>query len=324
MSIKSKKFLIFVRKNYSSIYFFKMRTITLILLSFILNSLQAQYPATEIYVMKYKTKKGKALLSHPLKAIAHKGYNNQPFFVKGSSKIVFVSIPEGDSQTDVYAYDYRNGSIIRVTQTPESEFSPKIYRNKMTAVRIECGPDSIQRLWQFTVSDDWKADKEYVLFSNRKAVGYYDWVNDTEIGIFIVGDKDIHSLHYLNTEESWRDSLIAENIGRSLWKVPGKNALSFVQKTTDNKSLIKTVSFKNGKKEELIPTFPGSEDFVWHPKGYLLTLYEGKLYRYHPRKGGDWQEVANLEGLGLGDFYRMAFHPNGKKIALVKYEGKKP
>lgn len=302
-----------------------MRTFIVTLLWAVLySSLPAQYPSTEIYVMNYRFKKGKVTLSHPVKVIASKGYNNQPFFVKGSTKVVFVSIPEGDTQTDVYAFDYRSRKLNRVTQTPESEFSPKIFQNKMTAVRIECGPDSVQRLWKFSVSDDWKADNEYTVFSNRKAVGYYDWVNETEAGIFIVGDKDIHSLHYLTTENPMQDSIIAENIGRSLWKVPGKNSLSYVQKTADGKARIETVSFTDGKKNVLIPAFPGSEDFVWHPKGYLITLNEGKMYLYNPRKGGDWVAVADLNTLGLGDFYRMAFHPGGKKIALVKYEGKKP
>ena len=285
----------------------------------------AQYPVTEIYTFRYKIKKGEVALTKPQQIAANKGYNNQPYFVSGTNKVLFVSIPEGDSQSDVYAYDTRTEKIQRVTQTPESEFSPKINHENLTAVRIECGPDSIQRLWKFSVSADWKASNEYVLFSTLKGVGYYDWVNRNEAGIFIVGEKEVHSLHYLNTEKPWQDSLIADNIGRSVWKIPYENTLSFVQKTGKDAAQIETLSFRNGKKQTLIPTFSGGEDFVWHPKGYLLTINNEKLYAFNPKKKETtWTEVADLQSLGLGTFYRLAFHPNGKKIALVKYEGKKP
>ncbi len=285
----------------------------------------AQYPETEIYLFRYQIQKKQVILKKPQKVALQKGYNNQPSFVKNSPKILFVSQPEGESQTEVYVWDYQKKTLSRVTSTPESEFSPRVHQGKMTAVRIECGPDSVQRLWCFALSPDWKAENENVLFITRKGVGYYDWINDTQSGIFIVGDKDLHTLHLLDTERPFSDSLLATNIGRSVWKVPRKNLLSYIQKDETGGTNIQFISFTTKKKMPLpIPLLPEMEDFVWHPKGYLWALQDGKLWAWFPGKSQSWVEVADIASLGLGDFYRIALHPKGKKIALVRFEGKKP
>ena len=75
------------------------------------------------------------------------GYDSQPYFLPDSSGFLFASIGD-DGQADVYSYDLSSGAVARLTDTPESEFSPTpMTDGGFSTVRVEM--DQAQRLWAF-------------------------------------------------------------------------------------------------------------------------------------------------------------------------------
>lgn len=292
----------------------------------------AQYPQTDIYLLKMKGKKWKIQLSDLTKISDNEGYDNQPYFTPDGKDILFVSQVNGQTQTDIYQYHIANGKVNQVCQTPESEFSPKFNpkTHRISTVRIETDKDSTQRFWDLSVKDGkyYKAlrEREFVISEQLKGIGYYDWVNREEAAVFIVGEKK-HALYRFDTRFPAQKKLIHDNVGRAILKVPGENAISFVSKSTDEWEIMK-YDFTKDTLTRLIGTLPKCEDFCWHPKGYLLAGDAGKLYacqlKNKEARGIAWVQVADLAEHGIGEFYRLQVNPKGNRLAIVTFVGKKP
>ena len=69
-----------------------------------------------------------------------------------------------------------------------------------------------------------------VLVDNLK-VGYYAWIDNNSLLLFVLEDTSTNGLHYYNiaTKENKK---LATDIGRSLQRVPEKQAVSFIKKTS--------------------------------------------------------------------------------------------
>ena len=73
-----------------------------------------------------------------------------------------------------------------------------------------------------------------------KPVGYHAWGSKNELALFILGNPN--SL-FLADAASGRGKKIIGAIGRSLHKVPGQKAISFVHKVSENEWWIKQIGF---------------------------------------------------------------------------------
>src|ERR1700742_300252 len=89
--------------------------------------IQAQTPApppdTEILLATLSTANGAPAIARPVNISNSPGYDNQPSFTPDGRSVLFTSI-RGGTQTDIYRYDIASRTIVRVTDTPESEYSP--------------------------------------------------------------------------------------------------------------------------------------------------------------------------------------------------------
>lgn len=294
----------------------------------------AQYPQTDVYMLKIKPKKQQIQVSHLTQISDNEGYDNQPYFTPDGKDIFFVSQVKGQTQTDVYQYHIHQAGhrkVRQVTNTPESEFSPKFNpkTHRISAVRIETDKDSTQRFWDLSVmyGKYYKAlrEREFVISEQLKGIGYYDWVNKEEAAVFIVGEKK-HALYRFDTRFPAQKQPIHDNVGRAILKVPHKNAITFVSKSENNWKIMK-YDFGKDSLTEVVATLPECEDFCWHPKGYLLAGDKGKLYAFYPKKKKDnpgWVQVADLTALGISDFYRLTVNKRGNRMAIVTFTGKKP
>jgi hypothetical protein len=288
---------------------------TLFLLSAVLLSGVAfaqQPPDTEIYVFDLSVKKNMVSISHPINITAHPGYDNQPFFHPGKPLVYYTSARE-DGRTDIMSYNYKDKRTIAVTQTPEREYSPTVTLDQQFLSCIIQRDNDAQDLGKY----DMEGGDAFVIIDHLK-VGYHVWVDNSHLGLFVLGNNGSpNTLHYLLLPIK-RDTILAENIGRSLHRVPGETAFSFVQKAADGPWQIKKYNAMTHQVTTIGPTLPSSEDLCWTNDGKIL-MGDGKtLFFLQPGPSSAWQNVKIESGAEvLKKVSRIAVSADGKKLAVV-------
>jgi tricorn protease-like protein len=282
----------------------------------ILSSLSAfpQMPETDIFIADIKKDKGNLSFSTPVNITNRKGYDNQPFFMPDGKSILFVAYKD-TIQSDVFKYDINTKKTSQLTKSEESEYSPNLTPDGKNISVVRVDKDNGQRFYTMP----WKDISRPTLVKGTDSIGYYCWLNDSSLAMFILGD--VMSLQILNTKTSER-KWIASDIGRCMKLSNDKKSMYFVLKQNPDEWSIFQLDILSLKMNKVISTLKGSEDYVILPDGSLLMGSEGKLFQY---KSGDkdWQQVADFTS-ALGDFYRITVNAKGDKIALVAFTGKKP
>lgn len=266
-------------------------------------------PATDIWMADLVRDGASWRIESPRNLTDRDGYDNQPAFTPDGAKLLYTSFRDG--QTDVWELDLATGSPRQVTATPESEYSPTPYGggSRLSTVRVEA--DGTQRLWSFAYPD---GDDPRLLAAEVKGVGYHAWLEERTLALFVLGEP--FTLRILDLQ-SGEPTIVAEGIGRSIHKLPGERAASYVAPDGDEFA-IWAVAAEGGEPRRLAPA-PVSEnrDFVWTPDGALVAAVGAKLYRLRPTMETDWIEFADLAAHGVGNVTRLAIAPAGDRVAFV-------
>lgn len=266
----------------------------------------AQAPATDIYVAELTQVDGAVTLGAWSNVTDRDGYDNQPFFETDGGSFLYTSLRGG--QTDVYRYDLSTHRAEQVTDTPESEYSPTVMpgASRFSVVRVEA--DSTQRLWSF--SGDGSDPR--LLLPDIAPVGYHAWVDAERVALFVLGSPPTLQLARLGPGIG---QVRMENIGRSLHQVPGRRAVSFLVKGEE--WWIHVLDFDTDRVDPVARPLDGSEDYAWTPNGLLLMGQGSALFWLDPESGGGWSLLAELEGEGIRGITRIAVSPDGRRVAVV-------
>lgn len=284
--------------------------------AFILHSLflaassVAAQPASDIYVARLYGEKHDWRIEAPSDITNRAtGYDNQPHFTPDGRALLFTSVRE-DGQADTYIYDLASGESRRLTDTPESEYSPTPLPrgDGFSVVRVEA--DSSQRLWRF----DSTGGNPTLLLPSVGPVGYHAWVDSTTVALFVLGTPP--TLRLAKTESDYARTMV-ESIGRSLHMIPNSRDLAFVHKESDEEWWIKALNTESGSVRRLVETIPDSEDFAVTPAGALLMARGATIFRWDEREVGEWRPIADLSGAGLSQITRIAVAPDGSRVAFV-------
>lgn len=278
---------------------------------FFLSSLFAQSPpATDIYLVGIQKQGEKITLGVPQNITNRDGYDNQPFFLPNDSGILYTSIRNG--QADIYKFEIATKTTTAMTQTPESEYSPTPTPdgNSFSVVRVELDTSLIQRLWKFPLDG---GEPELVL-KDINPVGYHAWGDENTLGLFVLGNPPTLQLADVRTGKA---KVLAERIGRSLHKIPGQHAISFVSKVSENEWWINKLDLATREITRLAKTLPGSEDYAWLPDGSMVMGKDSKLYRWQQKSPSEWQLLGNFSEYGLKGITRLAVSMDGKYFAVV-------
>lgn len=257
-------------------------------------------PETEIYLLDISIE-----YAEPLNISEHAGYDNQPAFSADGTKIYYSRFDDG--QTDIWYYDIEGSLNIRLSQTPESEYSPRPapHENKLSVVRVEM--DGAQRLSLL----DLETDEFKNLAEELSTVGYYSWFSPGSIALFLLPEP-FSLILYASMDEQ---IAVAENIGRAISKNPLTGELLFVDK---NASPWQITAFNLATREKTViaKLFPQHEDFAITAEGTLWTALGGKLYN---RAIGEnnWKLAIDLRAYELNNISRLSISPDGTKMALV-------
>lgn len=281
------------------------------LLGFCLFSAQAQ-TGSEIFLFDVKSKKGDITLSNPQNITNHKGYDNQPSFHR-VEPLVYYSSFNDDGRSDIKIYNYKTKKTSNLTQTQEREYSPTLTPDGKYVSCIIQRDNNAQDLGMYPISGGNAA-----VLINHLIVGYHAWVDADRILLFVLGEPQTLRLHNIRTEE---DKTLTERIGRSLHRIPTKNAMSFVKKTTDTEWSVMQLDNETLTITKLMDTLPQREDLCWTPDGKLLMSDGAKLFISDPYGDKQWKEMAWPEGAKeLKGITRLAMNAKGDKLTVVVAE----
>ena len=279
----------------------------------------ALHAQTNLWLLDLKHQKGKYTFTNPQKINAVEGgYNNQPSFSPDGKRIYFVA-GNKDQQTDIYCHNLQTHQTRAFCQTPESEFSPMVTPegDKISCVRIEL--DSTQRMWQFPIS----GDDATCLMPLMRGIGYYLWLAPNELAVDIVRDPNLE-LQLVNTERVQPKTLV-KHAGRCLKAIPDEALkMSYVGKVNESDLHLIELDWINDQSHFIAKLPPLCEDYDWTPKGHVLLGQNGTMQVFNPNHSERGWQAQGAIPAQVGTFYRLAVSPNGKKIALVACEGKKP
>jgi dipeptidyl aminopeptidase/acylaminoacyl peptidase len=272
-------------------------------------------PDTEIYLAPLTIAAGTATVGQPADVTNSPGYDNQPAFTPDGSAIFFTSV-RGGTQTDIYRYDIGSRQTTRVTNTPEGEYSATFTPDgqHISVIRVEAG--GTQRLWQFTLD----GSHPEIVLRDIKPVGYHVWADDHTLALFVLGQPA--TLQLADTRTGKAD-VLAQNIGRSLQRIPGRGTISVVVREPAAEGAppvlsIRELDPRTRALTPLVNAVAGAKeaDCVWTPDGLLLMAKDDVLYGW--RRGETaWTRVADLAALGLHGVTRLAVSPKGDRIAIV-------
>jgi len=268
-------------------------------------------PATDIYLADLRLADRKVTVGTPVNVTERLGYDNQPLFLPGGRAFLYTSI-RADSQADIYRYDIDAKTSVRLTTTRESEYSPTPLPKSagFSVVRVEA--DSTQRLWEF----DADGTHPRLVLDSIKPVGYHAWADDHTLVLFVLGTPS--SLQIADAKAPAKPGeVIARDIGRSLQRIPGRVAVSFVQRDSVVGPWLEELDIRTRRVTKLVKAPAGADFFVWTPSGIVLTASGTALYQWNPQRGGTWEPVADFAPAGLTNVTRLAVSPKGDRLAIV-------
>ena len=264
---------------------------------------------SEILLFDLKVKKDKVTISNPKNVTNHKGYDNQPSF-HTDQPILYYSSFNDDGRADIKSFNYKTGGTIAITQTSEREYSPTLTPDKSSLSCIIQRDNGAQDLGKYPLD----GGEPSVIIDNM-TVGYHVWADNSHLALFILGEP--HTLHYLRLPTK-EDTVLAQYIGRSLHKIPGERAVSFIQKTSGTDWQIKKLEPETMKISTVAATLSGREDIAWTADGKIISSDGTKIYFLNPAKGKTWIEVSIQSGNELlKGVTRLAVNAKGDKLAIV-------
>ncbi len=267
-------------------------------------------PGTEIFLAPVSLTNGEVQVGAAKNITARAGYDNQPAFNGDASSIYFTRIPD-TTQADIFRYDIASGKTSAVITTAESEYSPTPRDNFFSTVRVEA--DGTQRLWGFDID----GKNPSLIMKDVQPVGYHAWITSDHVALFVLGQPQ--KLFLANTRTGRADS-ITNNIGRSIHKIPGKEAASFTQPASDSTWWIRSLDINTRKMENIVETRPQTQDYAWTTDGSILLPTGNQIYYFKPGESDGWQLIKTFENPAVKGLYRIAVSPKMDWVALVGSE----
>lgn len=267
---------------------------------------------SEIFLFDLKEKKGKITLANARNITHHAGYDNQPSFHINKPIIYYTSFND-EGRADIKSYNYKTKATQNITLTKEREYSPTLTPDQAYLSCIIQRDNGAQDLGKYPIEGG-----EATVLVDKLTVGYHAWADNSHLALFVLGKENSpNTLHYL-TLPTKKDTILAENIGRSLHKIPKEAALSYVHKLSDGNWVIKKLNNGSLKSEIIGQTLPGKEDIAWTAGGIILSSDGETLYQLTDKR---WEAITLREkNLPLKGITRLAVNATGDKLAVVVSE----
>jgi len=274
-------------------------------------------PATDIYELSFDGSLDNLRTATPQPIATARGYDNQPFFTPDGTALWFTANRDG-KQTDIYEFHRKTRQVRQLVSTPEAEYSAAATPdgNGLSVIRVE--NDGMQRLWRF----DAAGANPRVVLADVRPVGYHAWIDGDQLALYVLGQPS--TLQHVRVSTG-KATVVARSVGRSLHRMPGTQAVSFVHREAPDDVWVKQFDPATGAVTPLVRAVPGSgeRDVAWMPDGTLLMSAETTIFAWR-RGDKDWREIYTVAPQQLGAVTRMAVAPDGRTLAIVVNETSVP
>jgi len=283
-----------------------IRAITLLSFGASLLGAQAR-PSTDVWVVPMRPGGAVPAFGVPVNATHRTGYDNQPAFTTKGDAVLYTVIG-ADGASDIWRFPLPPGKARQVTATKESEYSATVTPDGQwfSVIRVEA--DSTQRLWKFPLSGD---GAPILVLEKIKPVGYHLWAGAHTLVLFVLGNP---ATLQIADDRTGTGDIVARGIGRALAKVPGRDAVTFLQLNTDSASWISELDVTSRTIRRLAAAPEGADYHVWTPGGVLLTASGSRILAW---VDGRWDVVADFGRYGVRGLSRLAVSPRGDWLAFV-------
>lgn len=271
----------------------------------------SQDTENEIIVLDVISEDGKMILSNPINITRRPGYDNQPSFSSDGSQLLYTSIRD-DQQADIYLYNFSDSTHKQITKTKESEFSPVFMSNNLFSV-VRIDKDSLQRMYALNM----KGKTKEHLVNHQDSIGYYQWMNENELAIFVIPEP--FELRIVRTDTNLT-KVVTSKISPSIQINPKNGKVLFVTEFEKNQWFICELNDINETTFEIIPivnVLDEDHNFIITSSGEYIVCNGSKVYKYNPSYDKGWIRIYDGANDNYNHFYRLAISPDMKKIALV-------
>jgi len=278
---------------------------------------------SEIYLFDLRITGGQLVISNGRNISNHKGYDNQPFFHPSKSLIYYSSFNDS-GRSDIKYYNIGTKETKNLTTTHDREYSPTVTPDGKFLSCILQRDNGAQDLVKYPI----EGGRPEVLVWHLK-VGYHAWVRENKVFLYVLDDSIHNSLHNYDVSNNM-DTVIAENIGRSLHPVPAEDALSYVQKLANKQSVIKRYVLSTGVSSPVLYTLPGQDFFCWtqpssatEQKKFLVSTDGSKLFFHQDYSATEFKDKTWTPVIVEGDasmlkgITRLAINADNTKLAVV-------
>jgi hypothetical protein len=269
----------------------------------------AAQPSTDIFLADVRVEDGRVrVVGAPVNVTQRAGYDNQPWFLPDGRALLYSS--ERDGQTDIFRYDIDAARSVRITDTPENEYSPSLPGDGRRMLVVRWPTDmSTGALWWFT-PDGTPLERAR---GSVDRVGYYTFADEHTLALFINDSIQSFLLADTRTGDTIR---VGQDLGGSGPRtIPGERAVSFLRQDADSVRWLSRLELDGLRVTPLVRMLDGVANYTWTPHGTVLAARGATIYEW--RGGSDWAELITFEDPALQAISRIAISAGGERIAFV-------
>jgi hypothetical protein len=264
---------------------------------------------TDIFIADVSVTDGTLRIGAPRNVTQRDGYDNQPWFLPDGSAFLYSS--DRDGQTDIFRYELAGGSSVRVTNTPENEYSPSLPLDGSRMMVVRWPTDmSMGALWWFTPEG---APIEQARGSVPR-VGYYTFADEHTLALFI--NDSVQSFMLSDTRSGRAVRMGQDMMGSAPRSIPNSRAVSFLRRHHDGIWWLSSLDIDDLIITSLTPMLEGVANYAWTPHGTLLAAQRNTIHEWSPRTGA-WRTVVSFDDPAAQAITRIAITAAGDRIAFV-------
>jgi len=263
---------------------------------------------TEIYVFDIATSENGLAFSNIKNISNDKGYDNQPFF-QDNNTIIFAG--NNNKATDIATVSLSNyKKEFSFQKTVGGEFSPQPIPNSKLIASVRLDTSGLQRIYSY--NSETKNSEELI---KDIPVAYFSFYDASQMLTSILSNDKLDLIFFDLKNNSHKP--IVKNSGRSLSKIPKKEAMSYTAFNEDGYLDIFQLDVKDLQSYFISELPLGIQDYAWLNDSQIIIGTNMSILMYDLFGDGEWEKVADLSSFKIKNITRLAVSPNGKKIALV-------